>query len=64
MKAGRIAQMHPFHYIVNLMGLIVFPFLASPMLKKVGHINDEEFVKMVKERKKLIPMWMMTIMTP
>ena len=56
-KDGKIAPLHIMHFVTNLMGLTVFPFVASPILKAIGDANDEQFKKMVTERKKLIPMW-------
>ena len=40
------------------MGLVVFPFINSPILKKVGKLKDKQFDKLMEERKKLIPIWM------
>jgi AcrR family transcriptional regulator len=56
-KAGRIAPVNPIHYLVNLVALCVFPFVASPMLKAVGGIDNAAFSKVMDERKKLIPLW-------
>lgn len=47
---------------MNLMGLIIFPFVASPMLKVVGNGNDDEFKRLMLERKKLTPLWIKQIM--
>lgn len=49
---------HPMHMISNLIGLIMFPFAASPMLKKRINLSDKEFDQLMQERKKLIPLWM------
>jgi AcrR family transcriptional regulator len=48
---------HPLHVIMNFMGLIIFPFIASPILLAVGDINTKEFNQLMLERKKLIPKW-------
>jgi AcrR family transcriptional regulator len=54
---GRISEPNPLHFIMNLMGLIVFPFMGSPVLKKVGRINDKQFNQLMLERKRRIPIW-------
>ena len=42
---------------MNMLGLIVFPFISSPMIKKIGKLNDRQFEKLMQDRKLLIPVW-------
>jgi AcrR family transcriptional regulator len=56
-KNGKISEPNPLHFLMNMLGLIVFPFISSPMLKKVGKLSDRQFDKLMQERKKLIPVW-------
>jgi AcrR family transcriptional regulator len=58
---GKI-QFHPFHIMMNTIGMIVFPFLARPVIVGSGALKPDEFMKIVEERKKLIPLWMGQIM--
>lgn len=60
--AGRIAEPNPLHFLMNLLGLIVFPFIARPLAKGMGTINDVQFNRLMQERKRLIPIWIKTIM--
>ena len=53
----KIKPVHPAHIISNLIGLIIFPFMISPLLKKRVQINEKEFVELMKERRQLIPVW-------
>ena len=46
---------------MNLIGMIVFPFVGSPMLKNIGGLKQEEFNELMQERKKLIPKWIKTM---
>jgi len=55
---GKIIEPNPLHFLMNMLGLIVFPFIGSPMIKKVGKLNDKQFDKLMQERKELIPVWM------
>lgn len=48
---------HPLHFLVNLMSLVVFPFVGSPMVKMLGDLKQDEFNSMMTERKALIPVW-------
>lgn len=57
MNKKKIKSVHPAHIISNLIGLILFPFVISPMLKQRAQINDKEFVDLMRERKQLIPIW-------
>lgn len=56
-KQGKIKAIHPAHFLMNLAGMVVFPFVASPMIKLVTQIPQSEFEGLMDERKKLIPMW-------
>ena len=57
-KKGKIVPLNPLHFLMNLTGLVVFPFVNSPTLKKIGKLNDRQFNKLMQERKKMIPIWM------
>ena len=61
-KGGRI-ELDPAHFIINLVGLTVFPFVARPLLLRVTGVSDEQFLGLMEERKKLVPMWIMMMMT-
>ena len=59
MEKGRIKKIHPLHVIANMMGLIIFPFIASKLLiARAGNISRAEFEQLMIERKKLIPQWL------
>jgi len=54
---GKISEPDPIHFLMNIMGLIVFPFISSPMIKKIGKLNDHQFDSLMLYRKKRIPVW-------
>lgn len=60
--AGKIIEPNPLHFLMNLIGLVVFPFIAEPLLKGIGGLNDTQFNKLMQERKKLIPVWIKAMM--
>lgn len=58
----KISEANPLQFIANLMGLIIFPIMANPILKKIGNLNDSQFNEFIQERKKLIPRWVKSIL--
>ncbi len=56
-KSGKISEPNPLHFLMNMLGLIVFPFISSPMIKKIGKLSDRQFEKLMQDRKLLIPVW-------
>jgi AcrR family transcriptional regulator len=63
-KKGKIRKLPILHFLMNLIGLTVFPFVASPILKMMGDLSDAQFKSLLAERKKLIPLWMAAILKP
>ena len=44
-------------FIVNILGLVMFPFVAKPMITSSGLVKEEEFVDFVMQRKEKIWEW-------
>lgn len=59
---GKIAEPNPLHFLMNLLSLVVFPFIAQPLLQGIGGLNGTQFNKLMQERKKLIPVWIKATM--
>jgi AcrR family transcriptional regulator len=57
---GKI-QFHPANIVMNMLGMIIFPFLMRPIIFKSGVIDEAEFRNIVEQRKKLIPVWLTQI---
>ena len=63
MDKEEIKHVHPLHIIANLMGLLIFPFIArSLLMARAGNISQKEFEQLMIERKKLIPEWIKGMM--
>jgi AcrR family transcriptional regulator len=58
LKAGGKMPFHPLNIMMNMIGMIVFPFLARPLMLRSMALKEDEFRKIVEERKKLIPIWL------
>jgi len=52
----RKLSISPFHILINLLGITVFPFVGKPVLSKIIG-NENDFDNLMKQRKELIPMW-------
>lgn len=61
-KEGKISPVNWVHLILNITGLTIFPFVASPMIRAVGDLQPGDFEQLMQERKKLIPKWIKSIL--
>jgi len=51
-----IKNMDPRHLIANLIGMVIFPFVARPVFQRIGFKNDPEaYDRFLEERKQEIP---------
>jgi AcrR family transcriptional regulator len=60
---GFITEPNPLHFLMNLMGLVVFPFIAKPILMGGNDITESDFNKIMQQRKKMIPIWVKAMMS-
>jgi AcrR family transcriptional regulator len=60
-KQGKIKEKNPMHFIMNFMGIMLFPFAGSPLVKMMGNMKQDQFNALMEERKKLIPQWVSAI---
>ncbi|QNL49602.1 TetR/AcrR family transcriptional regulator [Olivibacter sp. SDN3] len=51
-----------FHFILNLLSMIIFPVLAQPVISQMDVLKDKAFANFILERKKLIPLWFNTML--
>lgn len=50
-----IRDMHVAHFMVNMVGLTIFPFLAKPLVMQKVEISEEKYDLLLEERKKIVP---------
>jgi AcrR family transcriptional regulator len=55
-------EVNPMHFLLNLLGMSIFPFLASPILLQTGMVDEKTFNQLIKERESLIPQWMSIVL--
>jgi AcrR family transcriptional regulator len=50
-------DVNPLHFLMNLLGMSVFPFIMKPVFHASGIMNEKAFSSRMMERKALIPKW-------
>lgn len=48
--AGRVRKLDPIQFLLTVMGMCIFPFLAKPMIQHLFAINEADFQRIQKER--------------
>jgi AcrR family transcriptional regulator len=61
-EQGKVKDQNFLHFMMNFIGLIVFPFIGKPLLKAISGLTEEQFNALIEERKKLIPVWIKSMM--
>lgn len=56
------SKINPIHILMNLMSLIIFPFLGKRILLRAGRLQEDQFNVLMRKRKELIPLWMNTLL--
>ncbi|MCE5347538.1 MAG: TetR/AcrR family transcriptional regulator [Bacteroidales bacterium] len=54
MSAGNIPATNPVHFILNLFSLMIYPQIMKPLQMKLLNLNENEYNKILDERKQLI----------
>lgn len=60
--AERRPDVDPLHFILNMLGLVVFPFIGKPLIQLITGIKPEQAVALMTERKKLIKTWFVAML--
>lgn len=47
---------------MNTLSMTVFPFIAMPVFKAIGAIDETQFNVLMSDRKSLIPVWIKAIL--
>lgn len=54
MEAGRIDDVDPRQLMVSIVGLTIFPFIASTMVKSIFNFDEKEYVLFLGDRKEFL----------
>lgn len=58
----RKPEMNPSHFLINFLGMTIFPFITKPVFNTFDLMNETEFTQFVEERKTLVPIWIKTLL--
>lgn len=64
MKTQNIQDLNPLHIVINIFSMTIFPFIAAPLITQVGDLSEQDFFRLMQERKKWIPKWIKTMLVP
>ena len=53
--SGTMQKIDPREFIINTIGLCVFPLIARPMIETIFEMNDEQYQQFLEQRKKELP---------
>ena len=59
---GEITEPNLMQAILNVIGLVMFPFIAKPILTSIINIPEEQYKALMLQRKTLIPQWIKGIL--
>ena len=59
---GEITEPNLMQAILNVIGLVIFPFIAKPILTSIVNIPEEQYKALMLQRKTLIPQWIKGIL--
>ena len=51
-------DLHPLQFLMSLLGMLLFPFIARPLFGSIGVLEQKQFDALMQERKLLVPQWM------
>ncbi|HFA50724.1 MAG TPA: TetR/AcrR family transcriptional regulator [Bacteroidetes bacterium] len=63
-EAGKIRAILPVHLLLNILGMVVFPFIAKPVFCNVIEIPEADFDSLMKDRADVIVDFMKNALTP
>lgn len=59
---GEIPPINPIHFMLNVVGMTVFPFIVQPMISTALQVPKELYFSMIQERRRMIPLWIDSMM--
>ena len=54
---GEVSEPNLLQMVLNVIGLVIFPFIAQPILIALNKIDNDQYKALILERKALIPQW-------
>ncbi len=64
-EIGKIKPVHPAHLLLNMLGLIIFPFATYPLIVRIAPEEFKPFIKnFLEERKQVVKQFLHDALTP
>jgi TetR/AcrR family transcriptional regulator len=54
-EKGNIRSMEPLQFVVSVLGNVIFPFVARPIISYLGDLDEAAFRQFMEERKRIAP---------
>ena len=54
---GEVSEPNLLQMVLNVISLVIFPFIAQPILIALNKMDNDQYKALMLERKKLIPQW-------
>ncbi len=58
-KNKNLKGVHPIQFMINIVSMVIFPFVGAPMIRMVGQMKQKDFDGLMEQRKQLVPKWVM-----
>jgi len=49
-EAGNIRPVNPFHLVLSMLSMCVFPFIARPLFQAFTQVNDQQYMHLMQNR--------------
>jgi TetR/AcrR family transcriptional regulator len=63
-EAGTMRPISPEQFVVNMMGLLIFPFALRPGLRVMLHLDQDRWAAFMEERSRLLPDFILAGLRP
>jgi AcrR family transcriptional regulator len=63
-EKGNIRQIDAPQFMLNLMSMMVFPFVARPIFQNVLNVSQDQFTQLLQTRKTEVPKFIMNALRP
>ncbi len=60
----KVKQINPLQFIISVMGMCIFPFMAKPMIKKAFEMDEVQFEKIMEARVEELKNYVEMILKP
>jgi AcrR family transcriptional regulator len=63
-QEGKIKPVNPFDLLLNVLSMCIFPFIARPIFKEVTGLTEEDYLKLMQQRKNELTAFILNAIKP